>query len=116
MDHRQAVISFPGAYLRLDIHRDPCLLEVIVDGEIDLANGPALYAALRAWAADPGACRSTVRLDLSLLTFADGCGRRALNTFLIEADREGWSVEIVAPTDPAVVLSLNVGGVLDRSE
>lgn len=63
-------------------------------GELDLAVAPALTARLAALKE----ARAAVRLDLSQLQFMDSTGLGTVLTAVLDARRDGWTLEV----DPAL--------------
>jgi anti-anti-sigma factor len=81
---------------------------VAVTGELDMLTTELLRArlseSLRAGVAD-------LTLDLRALAFMDSTGLRLLIELNQRAQREGWRLRLLAPTDDAAALVLRVTAV-----
>ena len=76
-------------------------------GELDLAVAPTLTERLN----ELRASRAAVRLDLSRLEFMDSTGLGTVLTAVLDARRDGWSLEVERALGRAVKRIVDVSGV-----
>jgi anti-sigma B factor antagonist len=78
-----------------------------VDGELDLSSIPLLAQHIDSQLESE---QGALTLDLSGLSFMDSSGLRLLIELNERAERDGWSLSLVAPQNDAATLVLRMTG------
>lgn len=81
-------------------------VRLVLRGELDLAGVPTLRAHLQ----QLGGEHRLVRLDLSELRFMDSTGLGTVITAVLDARRDGWTLEIERPRHRTVQRVLEISG------
>lgn len=99
---------FPGgvpAEFEIKEHREGQAIRVVIKGELDIANEPALRAHLEALKPHDG----PLTIDLRNLTFIDSSGARLLVETDAFARKDGWGLTVI-PGPPIVHRVLELTG------
>jgi len=98
------------ARLEVRDHEERENLTVTIEGELDLSTVPELERHVEARI---GGRETTLTLDMRGVTFMDSSGLRFLITLSERAEREGWTVRLLAPEHEAATQVLRITGADD---